>query len=203
VNGCCPLPPSGPRASGTISFRQANSSHGSSSIKRGARDLNQDPCAVPSLHAALHKGALNRLTSQGVTPSHSSRMDPVILLFRLVAKITTSEGAISRPYLHLNPAQGANVSVQRLSLGKKSLTDRPRFEDLARLPSMASSTPSLSWRSSSVRSWGCTLPSHWRMLFDTTRSYGIPQTTVFAPNLPDANTTPAISVTMSYNPKDS
>lgn len=83
LNSCylCPHP-SRSQASGTISFRQANSSHGSSSIKRGARDWNQHTCAVPSLHAALRKGALNRLTSQGVTslalltrtdgPSHPS-----------------------------------------------------------------------------------------------------------------------------------
>jgi len=56
-------------------------------------------------------------------------MDPVILLFRLITKITTSEGSIRPPYLHLDPVQGGNVSVQHLFLGicpKRSLQIRGR-----------------------------------------------------------------------------
>ena len=206
LNSCYLCPHSSrSQASGTISFRQANSSHGPSSIKRGARDWNQHPCAVPSLHAALRKGALNRLTSQGVTS---------------LALLTRTDGPShpSLPFGHKNhdvggsytPAISAPQSCSgwerecATSLPRKKISlTRTRFGDSTQLPSTVSSTPSLSWRSSSVRSWRCTLSSRWRMLFNTTRSYGIPRTIVFAANLLDTTTTLVISVTTLYNPKDS
>lgn len=63
-------------------------------------------------------------------------MDSVILLFRLIMRITTSEGVPHRPRLHVDPAQGGSVSVQHLSLGVCSnqtviIDTRTRWAQLA------------------------------------------------------------------------
>ena len=98
--------------------------------------------------------------------------------------------------------------MQHLSRSLVSvLNDRRRFENtlaLAYPPLMTSGTPSSSWRSFSARSWRYTPPSHWRMLFDTTRSCGIQRTTIITTNTPliETTTTPVILIVVKYNPKN-
>lgn len=43
-------------------------------------------------------------------------MDPAILLFRLIARIATSEGVTRRPRLDIDPVQGGSVSMHYLFL---------------------------------------------------------------------------------------
>jgi len=92
-------------------------------------------CAASRTHAALsfiyHKGpSQESRTPQNLASPHSSRMDTVILFFRLIGKITTVQGVACQPRPHhLNPVQvqDGGVSMQNLSLGvypKRSLQIR-------------------------------------------------------------------------------
>ena len=154
-------------------------------------------------------GTAKRPVSQDFASSHSPRMDPVVLLFRLIAKITMFEGVTRRPNLRVDTVQGGSVSMQHLSLlllvSALIVNDCCRFEgmlDLDRLPSIASNIPPLSWRSFSVRSWQFMLSSHWRMLFDVTRCYGIPKIIVPMTNLSETRaTSDVISITGEHNYK--
>jgi len=118
----------------------------------------------------LLKDTVQGPMSQNLASLHSPRMDKVILLFRVIVKIATVEGVACRGHPHFNSVRGGSVCMLNLSL-VSTLVNRCRFEDtldFIHLPSMAYSTPSLSWRSFSARSWRSTLPSRWCMPFDTT-----------------------------------